>query len=194
MLRSMMYVTTPSGCSLRRTASASMPIPIRSSDRNISNACCLLNDTVDSPAMILAELTVALQISVETKCPPGNYEDTGKIVGCSSHRRPQPVDFHLCGGYSIASCSCYPFARCLPHGRPASPSPISPILIERHYGSNESERDQRIQRRPIVLVEECDDSISVNGPHTGHHSEANTPACRNCSDELLAVILQRSRR
>src|SRR5260370_31424260 len=42
MLRSMMYVATPSGCSLRRIASASMPIPIRSSERNISRAWCLV--------------------------------------------------------------------------------------------------------------------------------------------------------
>src|SRR5215475_13007124 len=40
----MMYVTTPSGCKRRRTASASMPIPIRSSERNISSACCLVRD------------------------------------------------------------------------------------------------------------------------------------------------------
>src|SRR5580658_2880070 len=40
----MMYVTVPSGCSLRRTASASIPMPIRSSELNISSACCLLRD------------------------------------------------------------------------------------------------------------------------------------------------------
>src|SRR5208282_5962109 len=40
----MMYVTVPSGCSLRRTASASMPMPIRSSELNISSACCLVRD------------------------------------------------------------------------------------------------------------------------------------------------------
>ena len=32
------------GCSLRRTASASMPMPIRSSERNKSRACCLVRD------------------------------------------------------------------------------------------------------------------------------------------------------
>src|SRR4051794_13817172 len=42
MLRSMMYVTTPSGCSLRRSASASMPMPMRSSERKRSRACCLV--------------------------------------------------------------------------------------------------------------------------------------------------------
>src|SRR5713101_4125130 len=42
MLRSMMYVTTPSGCSLRRAELASMPMPMRSSDWNMSSACCLV--------------------------------------------------------------------------------------------------------------------------------------------------------
>src|SRR6267154_4555304 len=44
MLRSMMYVATPSGCSLRRSESASMPRPIRSSERKRSSACCLVRD------------------------------------------------------------------------------------------------------------------------------------------------------
>src|ERR1035437_6310254 len=39
MLRSMMYETMPSGCHLRRMESASMPMPIRSSERNKSSAC-----------------------------------------------------------------------------------------------------------------------------------------------------------
>src|SRR5579883_984368 len=45
MLRSMMEATTPSGCSRRRTASASMPMPIRSSDRNRSRACAFVRVT-----------------------------------------------------------------------------------------------------------------------------------------------------
>src|SRR6267154_991 len=44
MLRSMIYVATPSGWSLRRSESASMPSPMRSSERNRSRACCLVRD------------------------------------------------------------------------------------------------------------------------------------------------------
>src|SRR5438309_10345502 len=40
----MTYVTTFSGCSLRRSASASMPIPIRSSDSNISTHSLWVSD------------------------------------------------------------------------------------------------------------------------------------------------------
>src|ERR1700693_4607936 len=55
MLRSIMYVTTPSGCSLRRCVSASMPSPIKSSERNRSSACCLVRDM--TARTILAEAT-----------------------------------------------------------------------------------------------------------------------------------------
>src|SRR5256885_2307810 len=59
----MMYVTVPSGCNRRRTASASIPMPIRSSELNISSACCLvrdievlrLNSIVAKPAKIIPD-------------------------------------------------------------------------------------------------------------------------------------------
>src|SRR5579872_3120353 len=65
----MMYVATPSGWSLRRTASASMPMPMRSSERNKSRACCLVKVMVFSMALtILAEVRRLLQMKAESGC------------------------------------------------------------------------------------------------------------------------------
>src|SRR5579872_1294134 len=63
----MMYVATPSGWSLRRTASASMPMPMRSSERNKSRACCLVKVMVFSKP-ILAEVRRLLQMKAESGC------------------------------------------------------------------------------------------------------------------------------
>src|SRR6266576_7101232 len=56
----------------RRTASASIPMPIRSSDRNISRACCLVRDIASSLGM----LTILAGWRVRTRIPT----DAGRIT------------------------------------------------------------------------------------------------------------------
>src|SRR6184192_2819943 len=74
----MMYVTTPSGWHWRRTASASMPMPMRSSERNISRASCLVNDTVEIVQRSAISQTTPSLAAKESQ--PGGNVASGKIA------------------------------------------------------------------------------------------------------------------